>query len=345
MLSLVFFLLLLRGNAQVANDSCLSATNLGLLPIGSVLSVPCLSGAPEIFIADSTTMAVANYPYPSIPNGCNGYVSTVASPAKDRWYKFTVNCDFTFRVENSDTLHLSFWLGDSCSNLLPIECFTIPANTTFIQALSGLGGHWIYLQISGQDNINANHYNICFSTSIPMCAPSFNLGAFTPVLCFDYNLQVINSTSASINDGGIIINITEGNPPYTCSWSDGATGFIRDSLQIGHYTFTIVDGIGCELTDSVTVGIITIQKDIIENDLHEIKILFNNLNHTLLLKSNSSSIIGREINLSIFDIGGQKVFNNKTKANIPFEFYCKNGIYLFQISVQNCVINKKIYIN
>ena len=137
--------------AQVSNDSCLSASDLGYFWGGTIDSVSlCIDGTTPYVFTDSTDNAVVNFPYPSNPLPCNGYTANIAAPAKDIWYKFKTDCEFNFRVENSDTLHLSFWVGDTCSNLVPIACYTIPAGIIYLSPTLYVGYlHYIFMQISG----------------------------------------------------------------------------------------------------------------------------------------------------------------------------------------------------
>ena len=149
--------------AQVPNDSCLSAHDIGILPQGMITTM-CFDGTIHIGFIDSTDFATPNFPYPTIPNACLGYTPNVANFGKDVWYKCQVNCDITIRIENSDTLHLSVWLGDTCSMLMPIECFTIPAGVGNMQTINFVGGHTLYLQFSGQNNLVDTRFTFCLLT-------------------------------------------------------------------------------------------------------------------------------------------------------------------------------------
>ena len=70
---------------QVGNDDC---TNPETILVWQ--TVPCTFqwGGPEVnhWIGDSTNNATIGFPYPSNPNFCTGYTSTIGPPGRDVWY-------------------------------------------------------------------------------------------------------------------------------------------------------------------------------------------------------------------------------------------------------------------
>ncbi|MEZ2443390.1 gliding motility-associated C-terminal domain-containing protein [Chitinophaga sp. RCC_12] len=56
------------------------------------------------------------------------------------------------------------------------------------------------------------------------------------------------------NDGSATAVASGGTPPYSYSWSDGATTATANNLTAGTYTCTITDGNGCTSTTSATVS-------------------------------------------------------------------------------------------
>ncbi len=342
MLAVMFCLLLLRGSAQVVNDSCLSAIDLGALPYGSVLSSPCFSGVPCITIEDSTDFALPNFPYPTIPNNCSGYVSGIASPAKDLWYKFTINCDFTFRVENSDTLHISFWIGDTCSNLVPITCYTIPSSVQYSQTLSGLGGqHTIFLQVSSQNVSSQNTFTVCLAAGIPFCSPTFDLSNPTSVLCCEYNSATTPCSGSLANDGTATISIVNGNAPYTCIWNDGYTGFYRDSMAPGNYFFTITDANGCVEVDSVSIGIYT--GNSMDNLSNKVCIFFNPLNGEIFINLDEISpqwILNYEF--LVTNLTGKVIYRSNLSTSKKFLLNAEKGMYFLSLKSGVLTYNKRV---
>ena len=85
-----------------------------------------------------------------------------------------------------------------------------------------------------------------------------DIGAFeqysTPII--EPIIESISSTGAT--DGSITIDsVYGGTPPYSYLWDTGDTGNTLVNLSAGVYIVTITDAIGCELVDSITVGLFT----------------------------------------------------------------------------------------
>lgn len=329
-----FFLLLINFcNAQVTNDSCLSAKNIGFIPNGSI-GLICFNGSINVPLIDSTDFAIANFPYPNISIVCNGYTPVIAFPGKDIWYRFTTNCDFTFQVENSDTVHLSFWFGDTCSNLIPIQCYTVPAGLTYNHTLSGLGGHTIFLQVSGP-NISVNtKFTICFSGTLASCFPSYTFSP-TPTQCFVYDVQTTNCSSAQSNDGTASINLTQGNSPFSCLWNDGFNGFVRSNLASGIYYFTITDINGCSESDSISISIAN--AIIIDNQGSFYKVKNNKELEILSVLFQKNKLSDRDL-FFITNNLGVEIFSSRIFSLDKLTFnYSKltNGIYYLHFKAQN----------
>ncbi|PKR79992.1 PKD domain-containing protein [Brumimicrobium salinarum] len=72
------------------------------------------------------------------------------------------------------------------------------------------------------------------------------------------DIQVINQndvTCNSANDGIVEVNVTDGNPPYSYSWTGSAsTTSLADDLYVGTTTVTITDDEGCVTSEDITLG-------------------------------------------------------------------------------------------
>ena len=55
-------------------------------------------------------------------------------------------------------------------------------------------------------------------------------------------------------DGSIDITISGGSPPYSYSWSNGASSEDLENIEAGDYTVTVTDNNGCELALSYMIG-------------------------------------------------------------------------------------------
>jgi hypothetical protein len=78
------------------------------------------------------------------------------------------------------------------------------------------------------------------------------------VRAFNCNVAaVISSTSVSCpdgNDGSATVNASNGQEPYTYSWSNGSAEATTTGLAVGQYTVTVQDNAGCSLTLSVNIS-------------------------------------------------------------------------------------------
>lgn len=99
---------------------------------------------------------------------------------------------------------------------------------------------------SGPHSINVTDGSNCSQTITFNVAPSTNV---------DF---ILSSTDAIVgNNGTITALITNGQPPFTLTWStnvNGQTGMTVNSLSAGTYNLLIVDDNGCERTKTVSIG-------------------------------------------------------------------------------------------
>jgi hypothetical protein len=256
--------LLLAGQAvgQVPNDDCAGGFAQGvwqLVTWSTNCDDPGNSNNGTI-IWDSTHLAVPNFPYPTNPSPCIGYTPTVAAPANDRWYAVQVGCELGFTVECSDTCHISFWSGDNCGLLAPLDCYTIPPNTPttgMVWTLDNfpLSPDTLLVQISGNGVGQHTHYTLCLTNPTPPCDPIYVEPAPTPVTCFLYDITVMPASSSSSMDGAATVMMQMGNGPFSLVWATGDTTLTLAGLPTGWHAFTITDAQGCHATDSVLVPV------------------------------------------------------------------------------------------
>ena len=99
---------------------------------------------------------------------------------------------------------------------------------------------------SGPHSVNVTDGSNCSQTITFNVAPSTNV---------DF---ILTSTDATVgNNGTITALITNGQPPFTLTWStnvNGQTGMTVNSLSAGTYNLLIVDDNGCERTKTVSIG-------------------------------------------------------------------------------------------
>ncbi len=66
--------------------------------------------------------------------------------------------------------------------------------------------------------------------------------------------SVSDETCVGSADGSIDVAVSGGTPPYSFSWSNGATGEFISGLTAGAYTVTIADADTCEVVESFEIG-------------------------------------------------------------------------------------------
>lgn len=325
--------------AQVTNDDCSNATDLGNLVSNSGLTT-CLNGVPNTPVNDSTDLAKVNYPYPSTTVSCTGYQTAAVMPGKDRWYKFHGACDIYFAVENSDSLFLSFWIGDSCANMLPVACYNIPAGAQFSQTIPFVGPYQMWLQITGTDSVVNTSYNMCLATTVFACVPTYSFTDPTPVRCFSYETNVTPCSNSSAADGSIDIQMLNGNAPYSIQWLDFAVGFQRNNLTDGTYEFLITDNGGCSVIDSAIVSVVTgvHNQNLLQNNLH-----YDALSHTLIIRPDHD--LQQFLNVKVYDAAGRLQYVKGSVKEGVIHLPDAKGVYMIRCSYHDDVITLKAVIN
>lgn len=114
---------------------------------------------------------------------------------------------------------------------------------------SGTTGSGSGLEIAG---LSAGSYNVTV-TSSSGCSATFNAAVIEPLnLVISPDVRNYTCYGAS---GGININVTGGNPPYSYAWNGGAATRNRDVIPAGTYTLTVTDSKGCTKSSvSVVTG-------------------------------------------------------------------------------------------
>lgn len=78
---------------------------------------------------------------------------------------------------------------------------------------------------------------------------------YSPV--YIQNNAVTSNTICPNLNGSVTLFPTGGTAPYTCNWSNGATGLQLNNLNYGQYNGTIIDNAGCAQIISVYVGTVS----------------------------------------------------------------------------------------
>jgi gliding motility-associated-like protein len=71
--------------------------------------------------------------------------------------------------------------------------------------------------------------------------------------CFSLNLSSSSASSTSASDGSVQATTYGGNPPFTFEWSNGVTSQNLDDASPGIYVLSVIDNLGCEITQMVEI--------------------------------------------------------------------------------------------
>jgi hypothetical protein len=246
-------------HSQVANDDCATAQYWGHVPFQN--SVGCFDGSSllDTTYSGDNINAVVNFPYPQNPSNCLGYTATIAAPANDVWYYLDAYQGTALRglkIGCSDTVHVSFWIGDSCQNMVPLACYTVPGMTLLddptFEIQASLSNAKVFIQVSGVGVGHFMNFQLCMGHTV--LSPIFYTFDPTPVLCFAYHLTSQAASSALAQDGSATAHVSMGHAPFTYHWSDNSTDSTLHNAAQGWYGVTITDGLGCVEEDSVFIG-------------------------------------------------------------------------------------------
>lgn len=144
-----------------------------------------------------------------------------------------------------------------------------------------------------------------------------------------------SETAAGAMNGSATATVSGGTPPYTYSWDNGADSSRIDSLISGTYILTVTDANNCVVKDTVVVqqwavGI----EDELAAGINSLSIYPNpnqgQFSLDLSLQNPESVII------SVFDLRGQKLFEEQTERGLQFEKLIQlndagKGMYVLQI--------------
>ncbi|MEM8888869.1 MAG: T9SS type A sorting domain-containing protein [Bacteroidota bacterium] len=144
-----------------------------------------------------------------------------------------------------------------------------------------------------------------------------------------------SETAAGAMNGSATATVSGGTAPYTYSWDNGSDSSRIDSLIAGTYILTVTDANNCVVMDTVevqqwAVGI----EDELAAGINALSIYPNpnqgQFSLDLSLQNPESVVI------SVFDLRGRKVFEEKTEKGLQFEKLIKindggKGMYVLQI--------------
>ena len=154
-----------------------------------------------------------------------------------------------------------------------------------------------------RENISAGIYTLNM-TDAAGCEYVFSRTILAPsALNVSYTVQP-GATSALFD---VTINVSGGTPSYQFNWDDGSNNFINVGIGIGTYTVIVSDSNGCEQAIDVVVDGSTAVRNQLDV-ISEFNLSPNPTNGDLFLDVTLNK--ASQINISIFNILGQSIFDN-----------------------------------
>ena len=154
------------------------------------------------------------------------------------------------------------------------------------------------------------------------------------------------SSGADADDGGAVVNASNGTAPYTYAWSNGSTSSVADSLSGGFttYTVTVTDANGC--TDVATINMVTVSADFIST-MTSLDIFPNPAQTTANILVNFEQ--AADVQVELVNIVGQVVTSTRQESvtNGEFTFNVENypaGVYLVRINANNESVTRRLII-
>lgn len=155
-----------------------------------------------------------------------------------------------------------------------------------------------------------------------------------------------NATADNGTGDGMAEVIPTGTGPFTYNWSTGATTSSVSTLQRGIYTVTVTDGKGCSATDSVLIGLVSVDQ-LLAAGLVEFSIYPNptKLAFTLDLDLHQAS----KLTWAVQDLRGTQLMGESYPARQSLQTtvdvsHLPSGIYLLQIQTEQGMIRERLII-
>jgi hypothetical protein len=146
----------------------------------------------------------------------------------------------------------------------------------------------------------------------------------------------IDTATLGDSDGSIVLSLSGGSPPYTFSWSTGATSQDLDSISEGEYIVTIEDSSGCLTVDTFMVPYVLTTLEIFES---EKIVIYPNPTTGLITLANLQS---GPVRIKISKVVGMLVYDKRDASDqINLSGYSR-GIYYLRVELEELTTIKKI---
>lgn len=189
-------------------------------------------------------------------NWSNGNTTNLISNLSAGSYDLTVTDDNLCETIGSWTITEPSVLETSVSSIFGVSC---NGGNDGQATASTLGGTppYTYNWSSGEttptaSNLSSGSQSVTV-TDDKLCEVIENFSVSQPNV-LDISIdQLVNETCNNSNDGSITVSAIGGVGPYTYSWSNGSSGQSISGLNSGTYTVTILDDLGCDKIETITI--------------------------------------------------------------------------------------------
>jgi len=161
-------------------------------------------------------------------------------------------------------------------------------------------------------------------------------------------ITIIDEVGTQMN-GSIDVDISDGNPSYTYTWTDSDGNVVSNDedptgLSAGEYTLTVIDGNGCTISSSYLVDMVssTFESEL-ENNL---KIYPNPTSGIIFIEVTGG--IYKNMEITISDLVGHVFQERNIPGNGKYNFNISDypsGVYSFKIISENEAITKRVILN
>ncbi len=191
---------------------------------------------------------------------------------------------YTINFQNTGTAPArNVYLIDTLSSNLNLATFRLEAMSHQMETkfYDGVMARFNFFNIDLADSATNEPESKGFVTYSIEMQPGLAVGTQiknTAHIFFDYNAAIITNTALSTiyepavvidpleislsaedvtcignDNGGLAVDITSGNPPYSINWNNGSTSSTQDEIGPGSYSVTVVDAEFQEETSSIEV--------------------------------------------------------------------------------------------
>lgn len=139
----------------------------------------------------------------------------------------------------------------------PVTCFGDSNGRAEVIVDGGTRGY-SYLWSTGGTNNRINNLGpgnyLVIVTDANDCQISVTTEIFEPPAIENDTLVFTDVTCFGASDGTAAIAVSGGAPPFSFSWTNGATDSLVTTLSAGNYVVTVTDTTGCNIMDTVDIA-------------------------------------------------------------------------------------------